>query len=219
MAKAPVTTRFTFAGYPEIEAGIVHWPLSVIRLTGGNAEQMADLADRILTCWRGYSDPEAFIFAETDGVPHNTITPIARMVNGRYQLDLVLRCNITTPDRPLGVYHPRPSLFHIKKENIGLIEVMGLAVLPARLKGELAALRENILAGADLRADPRTASHADWAEQCVLTQSYTADTLEELIRQEVGKVFVQVLEDAGVYKQDAESQKRFVRFVRQVGIE
>lgn len=219
MAKAPVVTPLTFAGYPDIKAGIVRWPLSVIRLTGENAQRIAALSDQILTAWRGYSDPDAFIFAETDGVPHNTVTPIARMVDGKYQMDLVLRCNITTKERPLGVYHPRPELFHIKKENIGLIEVMGLAVLPARLKGELAALLEHILAGGDLRADPRTASHADWAEKSILTRDFTEETLEAVIQEEVGKVFVQVLEDAGVYKQDEKGQEAFVKFVQTVGLE
>ncbi len=218
MAKAPVETPLVFAGYPDIEAGIVRWPMSVIRLTGENAERIAALSEKILTAWRGYSDPDAFIFAETGGVPHNTITPIARMAEGKYQMDLVLRCNITTEERPLGVYHPRPELFHIKKENIGLIEVMGLAVLPARLKGELAALREHILAGDDLRADPRTAAHADWAEKKILTRAFTEETLESVIREEVGKVFVQVLEDAGVYKRDAKGQEGFLKFIRSVGI-
>ena len=218
MAKAPVVRPLTFAGFPDIEAGIVRWPLSVIRLTGADPQRITALSDKILTAWRGYSDPDAFIYAETADVPHNTITPIARMVDGKYQMDLVLRCNITTPDRPLGVYHPRPSLFHIKKENIGLIEVMGLAVLPARLKGELAALREHILAGEDLRADPQTAPHADWAEKCILTRDFTPETLESVIREEVGKVFVQVLEDAGVFKQDAWGQQNFMKFVQAVGL-
>ena len=164
MEKAPVETPFTFPGYEDVQAGIVKWPMSVVRLTCADPQRLIDLADRILTSWRGYTDESAFIYAETDGEPHNTITPIARRRGSDYELDLVLRNNITTEEHPLGVYHPHAELHHIKKENIGLIEVMGLAVLPARLKEELTAVADALASGADLRADERTAKHADWAE-------------------------------------------------------
>ena len=165
MAKAPVTEHFTIAGYEDVEAGIVKWPLSVIRLRGKDTERIIDLADHILGKWRSYTDEEAFIFAETDGTPHNTITPIARMKDGMYELDLTLRNNITTEEHPLGVYHPHAKLHHIKKENIGLIEVMGLAVLPARLKGEMELLKEYILEGKDIRSNEQIEKHADWVDE------------------------------------------------------
>lgn len=162
MAKAPIEKEITFKGYEDVEAGIVKWPMSVIRIKSADRDKLIDLADKILLAWRGYTDEEAFIFAETDGEPHNTITPIARRRDGDYELDLVLRNNITTEEHPLGVYHPHAHLHHIKKENIGLIEVMGLAVLPARLKGEMAELRDAILTGKDLHSTETLASHADW---------------------------------------------------------
>ena len=213
MAKAPVERELCFAGFEDVSAGIVRWPMSVIRLAGPDTERLADLADKILGCWRSYTDHAATILAETDGVPHNTITPIARMRNGRYELDLVLRNNLTTPEYPLGLYHPHPELHHIKKENIGLIEVMGLAVLPSRLKTELALLKEALLSGGDLRADPLLAPHADWAEELLSRHRFTAEAADEILRQEVGAVFLRVLEDAGVYKRDAAGQAAFLRFV------
>ena len=175
-----------------------------------------ELADKILTAWRGYTDEASFIFAETDGEPHNTITPIARVRDGRYQLDLVLRNNITTPEHPLGVYHPHAKLHHIKKENIGLIEVMGLAVLPARLKAELAAVADKLVSGGDLREDPLTAAHADWAEGFAPNYTFTADNAMDIVRKETGLVFAQVLECAGVYKRTQEGQAAFLRFIQQV---
>ena len=213
MAKAPLEQELHFEGYEGVQAGIVKWPMSVIRLTSEDREQLVDLADKILGCWRGYSDEAAFIFAETEGAPHNTITPIARRRGSAYQLDLVLRNNLTTEEYPLGVFHPHQELHHIKKENIGLIEVMGLAVLPSRLKAELAALREAMLAGTDLRADPALAAHADWAEKILARRDFTADNAEAILQEEVGKVFMQVLEHAGVYKRDAEGRAAFLRFV------
>ena len=214
MAKAPVIENFTVAGYEDIEAGIVKWPLSVIRLRGKDTERIIDLADHILGKWRSYTDEDAFIYAETDGTPHNTITPIARMKDGLYELDLTLRNNITTEEHPLGVYHPHANLHHIKKENIGLIEVMGLAVLPARLKGEMEMLKEYILEGKDIRSNEQIAKHADWVDEFL--PSY-ADINEEnimhILEQEVGKVFCQVLEDAGVYKCTEEGLKAFRRFI------
>ena len=213
MAKAPVETEVSFAGFEDVRAGLVKWPMSVIRLTGPDRFRLAELADKILGCWRAYTDEDAVILAETEGVPHNTITPIARRRGEDYQLDLVLRNNLTTEEYPLGLYHPHQQLHHIKKENIGLIEVMGLAVLPSRLKGELEALRLAILSGADLRADPRTASHADWAEELKTRYTFTEDNAEAILQKEVGAVFAQVLEDAGVYKRDEAGKAAFLRFV------
>ena len=216
MAKAPVEKEFSFSGFADVHAGIVKWPMSVIRISCGNPERLVELADRILASWRGYTDEAAFIFAETEGVPHNTITPIARMRDGRYELDLVLRNNITTEEHPLGVYHPHAELHHIKKENIGLIEVMGLAVLPARLKEELTAVADALASGADLRADERTAKHADWAEGFKGNYTITAENALDVVKQETGKVFATVLEHAGVYKRTDEGRAAFLRFLEQV---
>ncbi len=216
MEKAPVELPFTFPGYEDVRAGIVKWPMSVVRLTGDRPERLVDLADRILKAWRGYSDPSATIFAETDGEPHNTITPIARRRGADYELDLVLRNNLTTPEHPLGLYHPHAELHHIKKENIGLIEVMGLAVLPARLKAELAAVAEKLVTGEDLRADLLTASHADWAEGFRDRYQITRENALEIVEQETGLVFAKVLEQAGVYARTPQGQEAFLRFLRQV---
>lgn len=216
MAKAPVETELHFTGFDDIRAGIVRWPMSVIRLTAANPDRLVELADRILNAWRGYTDAEATIFAETDGVPHNTITPIARRRGSDYEIDLVLRNNLTTEEHPLGLYHPHAELHHIKKENIGLIEVMGLAVLPARLKNELAVLGEKMVKGEDLRADPLTASHAEWAERIMQENEVTADNVTDILQREVGLVFAQVLEHAGVYKRTEEGKKAFLRFAESV---
>ena len=190
--------------------------MSVLRLRSAEPEQLLALAERILACWREYSDPEAGVLAETDGVPHNTITPIARRRGTDYEMDLVLRCNITSERYPLGVFHPHPELHHIKKENIGLIEVMGLAVLPARLKRELAALRGAILAGADLRQDETLCKHADWVEALKTRHAFTPENAERILRQEVGAVFTRVLEDAGVFKHNAQGQRAFDRFLASI---
>jgi UDPglucose--hexose-1-phosphate uridylyltransferase len=187
--------------------------MSVVRLSCSDPARLVELADRILTAWRGYSDPEAVIFAETDGVPHNTITPIARMRDGKFELDLVLRNNLTTPEHPLGLYHPHAELHHIKKENIGLIEVMGLAVLPARLKEELSAVADALVSGADLRADERTAKHADWAEGFAPNYTITPDNALTIVRHEVGLVFAQVLEHAGVYRRTDDGKAAFLKFL------
>ena len=216
MERAKIGTPLTFRGFEDVEAGIVNWPMSVIRLRAADRKRLAALAEKILTCWRGYSDAEAFIFAETDGEPHNTITPIARRRGDDFEMDLVLRNNITTPEHPLGVYHPHAKLHHIKKENIGLIEVMGLAVLPSRLKGELAALREAILSGSDIRADETLAKHADWVDELKTRHTFTVENTEQILHQEVGAVFEQVLEDAGVYKTDKAGREAFLRFVQAV---
>jgi len=200
-----------------VEAGIVKWPMSVLRLRSADTDRLVELADKILVAWRGYTDEAAFVFAETDGEPHNTITPIARKNGDVYELDLVLRNNITTEEHPLGVYHPHAELHHIKKENIGLIEVMGLAVLPARLKDELKAVAEALVAGKDLTVDPLTASHASWAEGIKNRHpALSADNVEEILEQEVGVVFTKVLEDAGVFKRTAEGREAFLRFVESV---
>ena len=216
MERAPVETPFPFPGYEDVEAGIVKWPLSVVRLASTEPERLVDLADRILTAWRGYTDEAAVIYAETDGVPHNTITPIARMREGKYELDLVLRNNLTTPEHPLGLYHPHAELHHIKKENIGLIEVMGLAVLPARLKQELSAVAEGLVSGADLRANELTAKHADWAEGFAPKYTITADNALDIVQRETGLVFAQVLEHAGVYKRDKAGRDAFLRFLHTI---
>ena len=214
MAKAPVEKKVTIPGYEDVEAGIVKWPLSVLRIRHQDEKRLIDLADHVLKAWRGYTDEAAFIFAETDGEPHNTITPIARMKDGMYELDLTLRNNITTEEHPLGVYHPHAQYHHIKKENIGLIEVMGLAVLPARLKDEIELLKEYILERKDIRSNEKIEKHADWVEKFLPEyEEINADNIEEILQQEIGKVFVHVLEDAGVYKCTEEGRKAFMRFI------
>lgn len=215
MAKAPVEREFAVKGFEDIKAGIVKWPMSVIRLKAQDPERIIKLADKILEAWRGYTDEKAFIFAETEGTAHNTITPIARRRGADYELDLVLRNNITTKEHPLGVYHPHAKLHHIKKENIGLIEVMGLAVLPARLKGEMETLKEAILTGKNLREDELLAKHADWVQEfCPKYEAITKDNIDEILQREIGLVFLQVLEDAGVYRRNEEGQAAFDRFLQ-----
>ena len=216
METAPVETELTFRGFEEIRAGIVKWPMSVIRLTGADPERIADLADKILLAWRGYSD-EALSIIANDGEPHNTITPIARRRGEDYELDLVLRCNITSDEHPMGVFHPHADKHHIKKENIGLIEVMGLAVLPSRLKGELTAMAEAIVAGAELTGELE--KHAEWVAELKKEYTFTAENALEIILKETGKVFAAVLEDAGVYKNTYEGREAFLRFVNCVNQE
>ena len=214
MARAQVERTFKVKGFEDVEAGIVNWPMSVIRISAADSGRLVALADVILSAWRGYSDEAAFIFAETDGEPHNTITPIARKRGEKFELDLVLRNNITTEEHPLGVYHPHANLHHIKKENIGLIEVMGLAVLPARLKDEMEKLAEAILSGADLRKDELLEKHADWVEEFLPRYpQINKDTVMDIIHKEIGNVFMQVLEDSGVYKRNEEGQAAFDRFI------
>ena len=214
MAKAPVIKPFKVEGFEDVNAGIVKWPLSVIRLSGKDENRIIDLADHILTAWRGYTDEDAFIFAETDGEQHNTITPIARMKNGLYELDLTLRNNITTKEHPLGVYHPHEKLHHIKKENIGLIEVMGLAVLPSRLKGEMELLKDYILEGKDIRSNEALEKHADWVEEFLPSYGkIDKDNIMDILKIEIGKVFCQVLEDAGVYKCNEKGLSDFTKFI------
>ena len=240
MARAKIRTQVSFPAYPDIDAGIVDWPMSVLRLDSADPDRLVDLADKILTAWRGYSDPAADILSETDGTPHNTITPIARMREGRFELDLVLRNNRTTEQYPLGIFHPHQDKHHIKKENIGLIEVMGLAVLPARLLGEMDLLKKTILAGKDVSCIGSIRPHAAWAEQ-ILTKhpsfrpeeirrdgaSFDEDgvpqndmaqarkaELDRIIEEEIGLVFAGVLEDAGVYKDTPAGREAFMRFIR-----
>ncbi|WP_294486424.1 UDP-glucose--hexose-1-phosphate uridylyltransferase [uncultured Ruminococcus sp.] len=216
MAKAEVERRLVFSGFENVEAGIVKWPMSVIRLNSADRNALVDLADKILTLWRGYTDEAAFIFAETDGEPHNTITPIARMRGGRYEMDLVLRNNITTDEHPLGVYHPHAELHHIKKENIGLIEVMGLAVLPSRLKGEMELLAKALVSGDDIRADEVLSKHADWADELKKQYTFTEENVDGILKDEIGKVFSKVLEHAGVFKRTEEGKAAFDRFAAYV---
>ena len=216
MAKAPIETELHITGFDTVEAGIVKWPMSVIRLRSRDDEALVRLGAKILDAWRRYTDEEAFIFAETDGEPHNTITPIARMREGKLELDLVLRNNITTKEHPLGVYHPHGELHHIKKENIGLIEVMGLAVLPARLKEELAALADALAEDGDLMKDPRIEKHAKWAKELKERYHFTKENAMDILQKEVGIVFAQVLEHAGVYKRDEKGKEQFLRFTEAV---
>ena len=213
MEKAPIEQHFVIPGFEDVEAGIVKWPLSVLRVRSTDSDRLVELADHVLQAWRGYTDEAAFVYAETDGEPHNTITPIARKVGDTYELDLALRNNITTEEHPMGVYHPHAHLHHIKKENIGLIEVMGLAVLPARLKKEMADLETALLQGADIRGDEVLAKHADWAEKWMSENEVNSENIHGIVQAEIGKVFAKVLECAGVYKRTEEGMKAFDRFV------
>ncbi len=218
MAKAPIETPWRFPGYEAVEAGIVRWPMSCIRLSSADDELLVALADKILTAWRGYTDESCFVFAETEGEAHNTITPIARMRDGRFQLDLVLRNNITTAEHPLGVYHPHARLHHIKKENIGLIEVMGLAVLPSRLKCEMAALEAALVARTPVEQYGESiAKHAAWAAELLAKHpELDKSSVHAIVQEEIGLVFAEVLADAGVYKRDAAGHAGFVRFLESV---
>lgn len=214
MARAPIEKEIAFSGFTDVKAGIVKWPMSVIRLSSENKDRLIELADKILLAWRGYTDEQAFVFAETDKEPHNTITPIARKRGDDFELDLVLRNNITTKEHPLGVYHPHAKLHHIKKENIGLIEVMGLAVLPARLKDEMARLETAILEKKDLRSNEVLAKHADWVDEFLPKyENVNQGNISEILRKEIGLVFAEVLKDAGVYKCTKEGRDAFLRFV------
>lgn len=217
MAKAPVETKVVFKGFEDVDTGIVKWPMSVIRISGTDSSRLIELADKILKCWRGYTDESAMILSETDGEMHNTITPIARMRDGRFELDLVLRNNITTPEYPDGLYHPHQEYHHIKKENIGLIEVMGLAVLPARLKEEMAVLKDCLLNGKDVRQNDMVAKHGDWAD--MIKEKY-ADINEEnadrILQDEIGYVYAGILEQCGVFKRDEAGRQAFSRFIEAV---
>lgn len=216
MAKAPIETKVTFSGFEDVQAGIVKWPMSVIRIKGTDKARLVELADKVLTTWRGYTDKGSFIYAETEGTPHNTITPIARMRNGQFELDLVLRNNITTEDCPLGYYHPHPEYHHIKKENIGLIEVMGLAVLPSRLKNEMAVLGKAMVNGEDISANETIASHKEWAEMIMQKYDINEDNIDDILKKEIGIVFTSILGQCGVYSRDEEGKAGFLRFIESV---
>ena len=214
MERAEIEKEFIIPGYEDVKAGIVHWPLSVIRIQSKDEKRLIDLADHILKKWRGYTDEEAYIFAETEGEPHNTITPIARKKGNMYELDLTLRNNITTEECPLGLYHPHNEYHHIKKENIGLIEVMGLAVLPSRLKAEMEHLSQCLIKGEDIVSKEDLKKHAAWVEE--IKEKYTdinEENVMDILKEEIGQVFVKVLEDAGVYKYNEEGRKAFDRFI------
>ncbi len=214
MEKAPVEKDISFKDFPDVKAGLVKWPMSVIRLSADSAERVIDCADKIFTVWQDYTDESVFIFAETDGEPHNAVTPIARMRDGKYEMDLVLRNNITTDEHPLGVYHPHAEWHHIKKENIGLIEVMGLAVLPARLKDEMATLTDAILTNKDIRSIESIEKHADWADEIKAKYNdINENNIDQIIKDEIAIVFGHVLEDAGVYKRDSQGQAAFMKFI------
>lgn len=216
MAKAPIETKVTFSGFEDVQAGIVKWPMSVIRIKGTDKARLVELADKVLTTWRGYTDKDSFIYAETEGTPHNTITPIARMRNGQFELDLVLRNNITTEDCPLGYYHPHPEYHHIKKENIGLIEVMGLAVLPSRLKNEMAVLGKAMVNGEDISANETIASHKEWAEMIMQKYDINENNIDDILKKEIGIVFTSILGQCGVYSRDEEGKAGFLRFIESV---
>lgn len=217
MHRAKSEKTYTINGFEDVEVSRLKWPMSVIRLKSDNTDKIIELSDRILKSWRSYTDEDAFIFAQTDGTPHNTITPIASMADGKYVMDLVLRNNITTDEHPLGVYHPHSELHHIKKENIGLIEVMGLAVLPARLVEELDAVSDALLCGKDMADDEKTAPHKEWAMDVKARHpELNEDNVQEILRDEVGDVFVEVLRHAGVYKCDENGRKAFDKFIEQV---
>ena len=216
MAKSPIEKEVTFKGFEDVRAGIVKWPMSVIRISCENSDRLVELGDKILGAWRAYTDKDAFVFAETDGTPHNTITPIARKRGDLFELDLVLRNNITTEEHPDGVYHPHKELHNIKKENIGLIEVMGLAVLPSRLKKELKLVEEAILSGADLNANEETAKHSAWVDSFKESYTFTAENTEDILKAETGKVFAKCLEHAGVYERSEKGMNAFLRFVDEV---
>ena len=219
METAPVKEKIVFKGFEDIEAGIVKWPMSVIRLRGADSARIAELADKILGIWRGYSDESVSVIAFSEGQPHNTITPIARRRGEDYELDLVLRCNITTEEHPLGVFHPHADKHHIKKENIGLIEVMGLAVLPSRLKKELSELAEAAVSGKDVYEDENLSKHAEWLSELKKEYTFTEENAMDIILKETGKVFAEVLDDAGVYKNTAEGNSAFIRFIDAVNKE
>lgn len=216
MAKAPIEAEVTFGGFEDVQAGIVKWPMSVIRIIGTDKARLVELADKVLTTWRGYTDKDSFIYAKTEGTPHNTITPIARMRNGKFELDLVLRNNITTEDCPLGYYHPHPEYHHIKKENIGLIEVMGLAVLPSRLKNEMAVLGKAMVNGEDISANETIAAHKEWAEMIMQKYDINEDNINDILKKEIGIVFTSILGQCGVYSRDEEGKAGFLRFIESV---
>jgi UDPglucose--hexose-1-phosphate uridylyltransferase len=216
MQRAETEDTLTFKGFEDVNAGILNWPMSAIRIRSADKYRLRALATKILKEWRTYSDETVGIFAETDGVPHNTITPICRRRGGDYEMDLVLRNNLTSEEHPLGIFHPHAELHHIKKENIGLIEVMGLAILPSRLKTEMKTLAELLAEGADLRNDPAIGKHVEWAEELREKYTFTRDNAEKILQKEIGLVFAKVLEHAGVFKRDEKGREAFLRFAESV---
>ena len=216
MEKAPSEKKIAFRGFEDVDACIVKWPMSVIRVRSEKKDRLCSLASKILNAWRGYTDADSYIFAETDGEEHNTITPIARKRDEKFELDLVLRNNITTEEHPLGLYHPHAKLHNIKKENIGLIEVMGLAVLPSRLKEEIGIMKKAILSGSDFSSIPEIEKHAEWYANFKDKYTFSESNTEQILRDEIGKTFVEVLEDAGVYKCDAAGRRGFMKFIESV---
>ena len=218
MENAGLSTELCFEDYPEVTGGIVKWPMSVIRLTSNCKESLISLSTKILDAWRAYTDGDAFIYAQTDGEPHNTITPIARRRGSDYEIDLVLRNNITTDECPLGVYHPHADKHNIKKENIGLIEVMGLAVLPARLKSEIYLMKKKILCSEPFLTDELAAKHAEWFESFRADYEFTEENTEDILKAEIAKTFVKVLCDAGVYKDNEEGKIAFLKFLKTLNI-
>lgn len=216
MAKAPVETELTFENYPEIEGGIVKWPMSVIRLRGEDTQRLCELSEKILEKWRSYTDEEAFIFSHTDGVPHNTITPIARKKDGKFEIDLVLRNNITTKEYPDGYYHPHPEHHHIKKENIGLIEVMGLAVLPSRLKAEIAELEDAVLNHKNIEDNPNIGKHREWIEKILSKNEVTEENCSDILKREIGKVFTEILGQCGVFERTKKGKAQFIKFAESI---
>lgn len=216
MAKAPIETKISFDGFDDVEAGIVRWPMSTIRLRSDDSKRIVELSEKILSSWRGYTDESVFVYANTNGENHNTITPIARMSNGKFEMDLVLRNNITTDEHPLGVYHPHAELHNIKKENIGLIEVMGLAVLPARLNTEIAELADAILNGKNISEIDSISKHAHWVAGFVNNYNFSHDNITSILENEIGKVYAKVLEHAGVFKRNEIGKNAFLKFVNQV---
>lgn len=217
MAKASVENDIYFSGFEDIKAGIVKWPMSVIRLTSDNAKRLAELSDKILSEWRNYTDEEANIYAYTDKIPHNTITPIVRMVDGKYQIDLVFRNNKASEEYPDGIYHPHSEHHHLKKENIGLIEVMGLAVLPSRLKNEIKLLKNAMLSGKNISEIPEIKKHSEWAEEILKKHiEFNEENAEDIIKEEIGVVFLKILEQCGVFERSENGKKQFLRFIEKV---
>ena len=214
MADAKIEKHYTVKGFEDVETGILNWPLSVLRIRSKDENRLIDMADHILNVWRNYSDENAHIYAQTGGEPHNTITPIARKTGETYELDLTLRNNITTAEHPLGLFHPHEQYHHIKKENIGLIEVMGLAVLPSRLKNEMELLADCLVKGTPIEEEESLRKHVDWVEQFVPKyKEINKENVMDILKEEIGQVFVKVLEDAGVYKCTEKGRKQFERFI------
>jgi UDPglucose--hexose-1-phosphate uridylyltransferase len=221
MAKAEMEEVFSLKAFPDVRAGIVKWPMSVIRLRSSERQSLADAADFILHEWKLYSDEEVGLIAHTGETPHNTITPIARRHGDDYELDLVLRNNRTDKRHPDGIFHPHEEVHHIKKENIGLIEVMGLAVLPGRLAEELSQLKEALLSESpleEIKARPAIMKHVTWAKRLLEENTFTEDNTETILQQEIGSIFSRILSQAGVFKRTEQGKTAFNRFIQTLHI-